>query len=189
MIGKWFFGKHFYHLDLFISVGEALKASGHWLCGVGMCLHALSQRCHHEDRLTNFNQVVGDTKEFIVGISKPHTRKEVVPLGGLTVDDGLIDRVFSLAITTVKSIPPSCRMAFCHALIAALGKVAATPDSVEACVRLLLLPWHTLRVFRPSNRQEHRSGSMLLFNEINIFDGNLLPFHVEGLGQAGVHYP
>ncbi|KAD6455032.1 hypothetical protein E3N88_09738 [Mikania micrantha] len=50
-------------------------------------------------------------------------------------------------------------MAFSHALTAALGKVATTPDSVEAWVRLLLLPRCTLRVFRPSNRQEHRSGN------------------------------
>ncbi|KAD4384463.1 hypothetical protein E3N88_24631 [Mikania micrantha] len=147
------------NLDLFTSVGEALKASGQWLCGVCMCLHALSWGCHHEDGLTIFNRVIGDTEEFIVGISKPHTGKEVVSLGGLAADNGLVDRVFSLPITAVKSIPPSCRMVFSHALTAALGKVAATPDSVEACVRLLLLPRCTLRVFRPSNRQEHRSGN------------------------------
>ncbi|KAD5317971.1 hypothetical protein E3N88_17917 [Mikania micrantha] len=124
-------------LDLFTSLGEALKASGQWLCGVCMCLHALSWGCHHEDELTIFNRFIGDTEEFIVGISKPHTGKEVVSLGGLVVDDGLLNRVFSLPITTVKSIPPSCRMAFSQALTAALGKVAATPDSVEAWVRIL----------------------------------------------------
>ncbi|GKB47037.1 hypothetical protein Tco_0897790, partial [Tanacetum coccineum] len=57
------------------------------------------------------------------------------------------------------SIPHSCRMAFSHALAAALGKVAATPTSIEAWVKLLLLPRCTLRVFRPSNRQERRSGN------------------------------
>ncbi|KAD6454895.1 hypothetical protein E3N88_09601 [Mikania micrantha] len=145
--------------DLFTSVGEASKASGQWLCGACMCLHALSRGCHHEDGLTIFNRVVGDTAEFIVGISKPHTGKEVVSLGGLAVDDRLLDRIFSLPLTTVKSIPPSCRMAFSHALTAALGKVAAAPDSVEAWVRLLVLPRCTLRVFRPSNRQEHQSGN------------------------------
>ncbi|GJV08329.1 putative exostosin-like protein [Tanacetum coccineum] len=55
-----------------------------------------------------------------------------------------------------QSIPHSCRMAFSHALAAALGKVAATPTSIEAWVKLLLLPRCTLRVFRPSNRQERR---------------------------------
>ncbi|GJT08563.1 hypothetical protein Tco_0843025 [Tanacetum coccineum] len=60
---------------------------------------------------------------------------------------------------TVKSIPHSCRMAFSHALAAALGKVAATPTSIEAWVKLLLLPRYTLRVFRPSNRQERRYGN------------------------------
>nr|GEV49537.1 putative reverse transcriptase domain-containing protein [Tanacetum cinerariifolium] len=56
----------------------------------------------------------------------------------------------------VKSIPHSCRMAFSHALATALGKVAATPTSIEAWVKLLLLPRYTLRVFRVSNRQERR---------------------------------
>ncbi|GKA07808.1 hypothetical protein Tco_0687032 [Tanacetum coccineum] len=77
--------------ELFVSVGEALKALYQWLCG---------------------------------GV-----RREVVPLGGVVVDEVLLDRVFSLPITTVKSIPHSCRMAFSHALAAALGKVAATPTS------------------------------------------------------------
>nr|GEV96019.1 putative reverse transcriptase domain-containing protein [Tanacetum cinerariifolium] len=47
-------------------------------------------------------------------------------------------------------------MAFSHVLAAALGKVSATPASIEAWVKLLLLPRCTLRVFRPSNRQERR---------------------------------
>ncbi|MFS7990267.1 putative transmembrane protein TauE [Helianthus anomalus] len=38
--------------------------------------------------------------------------------------------------------------------------VVATPESVEAWVRLLLLPRCTLQIFRPSNRQERRSGNM-----------------------------
>ncbi|GKD41969.1 hypothetical protein Tco_1266614 [Tanacetum coccineum] len=59
----------------------------------------------------------------------------------------------------VKSIPHSCRMAFSHALAAALGKVAATPTSIEAWVKLLLLPRCMLRVFRPFNRQECMYGN------------------------------
>ncbi|PWA63454.1 reverse transcriptase domain-containing protein [Artemisia annua] len=50
-------------------------------------------------------------------------------------------------------------MAFSHALAAALGKVAAMPTSIEAWVKLLLLPRCTLRIFRPSNNQERRSGN------------------------------
>nr|GEV63951.1 putative exostosin-like protein [Tanacetum cinerariifolium] len=82
----------------------------------------------------------------------------MVPLGGVVLDEVLLDRVFSLPIMTVKSIPHSCRMAFSHALTTALGKVAATPTSVEAWIKLSLLPRCTLRVFRPSNSQERRSG-------------------------------
>ncbi|GJZ19199.1 putative reverse transcriptase domain-containing protein, partial [Tanacetum coccineum] len=140
------------------TVGEDLKALDQWLCGVCMCLHALSRACHHTDGMTRFKWVVGDVEEFIVGIVRPQVRREVVPLGGVVVDEVLLDRVFSLPITTVKSIPHSFRMAFSHALAAALGKVAATPTSIEAWVKLLLLPCCTLRVFRPSNRQE--SGNM-----------------------------
>ncbi|GJS68928.1 hypothetical protein Tco_0683493, partial [Tanacetum coccineum] len=145
--------------ELFVSVGEALKALDQWVCGVCMCLHALSRACHHSDGMTRFKWVAGDVEEFIVGIVRPQVRREVVPLGGVVVDEVLLDRVFSLPITTVKSIPHSCRMAFSHALAAALGKVAATPTSIEAWVKLLLLPRCTLRVFRPSNRQERRSGN------------------------------
>ncbi|GKD00916.1 hypothetical protein Tco_1171190, partial [Tanacetum coccineum] len=66
--------------------------------------------------------LAGGVEEFIVGIVRPQVRREVVPLGGVVVDEVLLDRVFSLPITTVKSIPHSCRMAFSHALAAALGK-------------------------------------------------------------------
>lgn len=145
--------------ELFVSVGEALKALDQWLCGVCMCLHALSRACHHSDGMTRFQWVAGDVEEFIVGIVRPQVRREVVPLGGVVVDAVLLDRVFSLPITTVKSIPHSFRMAFSHALATALGKVAATPTSIEAWVKLLLLPRCTLGVFRPSNRQERRSGN------------------------------
>ncbi|GJS68171.1 hypothetical protein Tco_0682736 [Tanacetum coccineum] len=67
--------------ELFVSVGEALKALDQW--------------------------VAGDAEEFIVGIVRPQVRREVVPLGGVVVDEVLLDRVFSLPITTVKSIPHS----------------------------------------------------------------------------------
>ncbi|GJX82132.1 hypothetical protein Tco_0331613 [Tanacetum coccineum] len=107
--------------ELFVSVGEDLKVLDQWLCGVYMCLHALSRACHHTDRMTRFKWVAGDVEEFIVGIVRPQVTREVVPLGGVVVDEVLLDRVFSLPITTVKSIPHSCRMAFSHALAAALG--------------------------------------------------------------------
>ncbi|GKD05868.1 hypothetical protein Tco_1180842, partial [Tanacetum coccineum] len=60
----------------------------------------------------------------------PQVRREVVPLGGVVVDEVLLDRVFSLPITTVKSIPHSCRMVFSHALAAALGKVACNTPKI-----------------------------------------------------------
>ena len=40
--------------ELFVSVGEALKVSDQWLCGVCMRLHALSRACHHTDGLVRF---------------------------------------------------------------------------------------------------------------------------------------
>ncbi|XP_076951801.1 uncharacterized protein LOC143625320 [Bidens hawaiensis] len=48
-------------------------------------------------------------------------------------------------------------MAFSQALKTTLYKVVAQPDSVDAYVRLLLLPRCTLQVFRPKNRHESRS--------------------------------
>ncbi|KAK1422142.1 hypothetical protein QVD17_25051 [Tagetes erecta] len=144
--------------DLFVSVGRALRLNGQWLCGACMCIQAVSRGCHHADGIIRFVEIEGDVEDFIVGIPKPFVQREV-PLGGIAVDQALLDRVFSLPITTVKSIPHSCRMAFAQALDVALGKVVARPESIEPWVRLLLLPRCTLRVFRPSNRQERRSGN------------------------------
>nr|GEW14714.1 putative reverse transcriptase domain-containing protein [Tanacetum cinerariifolium] len=122
--------------ELFVLDDEALKALDQWWCGV-----------------------VRDVEDFIVGSVRPQVKREVVPLGGVVVDEVLLDCVLSLPITTVKSIPHSCRMVFSHSSTAALGKVAVTPTSIEAWVKLLLLPRCTLCVFRPSNCQEHRSGN------------------------------
>ncbi|GJX83260.1 hypothetical protein Tco_0332741 [Tanacetum coccineum] len=77
--------------ELFVLVGEALKALDQWLCGVCMCLHALSRACHHTDGMTQFKWVVGDVEEFLVGIVRPQVRREAVPLGGVVVDEVLLD--------------------------------------------------------------------------------------------------
>nr|GEW13701.1 hypothetical protein [Tanacetum cinerariifolium] len=170
-------------------LGEALKVLDQWLCGVCMCLRALSRACHHADGITRFKWVAGDVEEFIVGIARPYVRREMVPLGGVVLDDVLLDRVFSLPIMTVKSIPHSCRMAFSHALTTALGKVAATPTSVEAWIKLLLLPRCTLRVFRPSNSQERRSGSWPNLSMCRVLDCTVPSFfygpHDQGRNLMG----
>ncbi|GJW76160.1 hypothetical protein Tco_0137842 [Tanacetum coccineum] len=73
--------------------------------------------CHHTNVMPRFKWVTRDVEEFIVGIVRPQVRREVVPLGGVIVDEVLLDSVLSLPITTVKSIPYSFRMAFSHALL------------------------------------------------------------------------
>ncbi|KAI3776189.1 hypothetical protein L1987_45961 [Smallanthus sonchifolius] len=185
--------------DLFVSVGEALKVSGQWLCGVCICLHALSRACHHVDGIAHFKWVARDAEEFIVGIPKPNVGREVVPLGEVVMDGVLLERVFSLPITIVKSIPHNCQMALAQALTVALGKVAAMPDSVEAWVRLLLLPCCTLRVFRPSNRQERRSGnrkslqchsiqrSLAAWRDGDGFEELILSLFAQPLGSTTCH--
>ncbi|MFS8001403.1 hypothetical protein Hanom_Chr13g01190001 [Helianthus anomalus] len=50
-------------------------------------------------------------------------------------------------------------MLFAQVLTGALRKVVASPGSVNNWVQLLLLPRCTLRVVRPSSRQERRSGN------------------------------
>ena len=121
------------------------------------------------------------------------------------LDTVLLDRVFKAPIVTVKSIPHSCRLAFSQALKTALYKVVAQPKSVEAWVRLFLLPRCTLQVVRPKNRQERRSGNRKalqqrsILNSLatwgkedgifmlvkNIFDSPALG----SLGQGGVDNP
>ena len=145
--------------NLFTSVCEALRVSEQWLCGECMCLHAFSRSCHHEDKVIRFVSGGGDGEGFILGITRPDGENVDTPSGEVGVDVALLDRVFSLPIKTVKSIPLSCRMAFAQALTAALDKVVAMPDSVEAWVRLLILPRCTLGVFKPVGRQDKRSGN------------------------------
>lgn len=119
-------------LNLFTSVCEALRVSGQWLCGECMCPHAFSRACHHEDKVIRFVPGERDEQGFIVGITRPGAENVDTSSEELGVDIALLDRVFSLPIKTVKSIPLSCRMAFAQALTAALDKVVAMPDSVEA---------------------------------------------------------
>ncbi|GJV68014.1 putative reverse transcriptase domain-containing protein [Tanacetum coccineum] len=87
---------------------------------------------------------------------------------GLALDVELLDRVFKLPITTIKSIPHGCRLAFSQALKTVLYKVVAQPDYVAAWVRLLLFPRCMLQVCRPKNRQERRSGNKKSLQQSSI---------------------
>ncbi|KAJ0847106.1 hypothetical protein HanRHA438_Chr15g0732401 [Helianthus annuus] len=86
------------------------------------------------------------------------------------LDAVLLDRVFKAPIVTVKSIPHSCRLAFSQALKTALYKVVAQPRSIEAWVRLFLLPRCTLQVVRPKNRQERRSENRKALQQRSILN-------------------
>ncbi|KAJ0898259.1 putative reverse transcriptase domain-containing protein [Helianthus annuus] len=145
--------------NLLTSVCEAFRLSEQWLCWECMCLHSFRRECHHEDRVVRFVPTEVGEVGFIVGAPRPCVASEVSPSGEVCVDVALLDRVFSLPIKTVKSIPFSCRMAFAQALTTALGNVVAMPDAVDAWIRLLLLPRCTLRVFTPVSRQDKRSGN------------------------------
>uniref|UniRef100_A0A251SLN7 Putative reverse transcriptase domain-containing protein n=1 Tax=Helianthus annuus TaxID=4232 RepID=A0A251SLN7_HELAN len=138
---------------------RSLRVSGQWLCGECMCPHAFSRAYHHEDKVIRFVPGERDEQGFIVGITRPGVENVDISSKELGVDIALLDRVLSLPIKSVKSIPLSCRMAFAQILTAALDKVVAMPDSVEAWVRLLILPRCTLRVFKPAGRRDKRSGN------------------------------
>ncbi|KAD7117211.1 hypothetical protein E3N88_04479 [Mikania micrantha] len=146
----------------FLDIAEVLRAGGKWLCGKCMVMHALSRGCKHDNEVVLFAINSGDVEDFIVGIRKPcqvvvdTNPRHPAGLGGKV---NLLERVFSLPIQTVKSIPPSCRLLFAQVLTGALRKVVASPGSVDNWVQLLLLPRCTLRVVRPSSRQERRSGN------------------------------
>ncbi|KAJ0925109.1 putative reverse transcriptase domain, exostosin [Helianthus annuus] len=149
-------------LDLFMDVAEVFRAGDKWLCGKCMVMHALSRGCKHDNEVVSFAMISGGVEDFIVGIGKPC--QVVVDTNPphparLGSDVNLLERVFSLPIQTVKSIPPSCRLLFAQVLTGALRKVVASPGSVNNWVQLLLLPRCTLRVVRPSSRQERRSGN------------------------------
>ncbi|PWA45932.1 villin/Gelsolin [Artemisia annua] len=143
---------------LYMAVKETLKVFDQWLCWKCMTLHAVSRACHPPDGLVHFAEGSDDISGYIIGISNPSNKEsETKVTEGLVLDAELLDRVFKVPITTVKSIPHSCRLAFSQALITVLYKVVAQPDSVDAWIRLLLFLRCTLQVCRPKNRQERRS--------------------------------
>ncbi|KAL6583854.1 hypothetical protein OROMI_003143 [Orobanche minor] len=157
--------------DLFMAVEDTLKTFRQWLCGKCMSIHAMSRACHHHEGLVRVTDEVGDLEGCIVGILKPSNKECDINVNvGLTLDVQRLDQVFKMPITTVKSIPPSCRVAFSQALKTALYKVVAQPGSVDAWIRLLLLPQCTLQVFRPSNRQENRSENRWSLQQRLIMD-------------------
>ncbi|GJU92464.1 putative reverse transcriptase domain-containing protein [Tanacetum coccineum] len=134
-----------------------------------MDLHAASRACHHSDGLVRFSKGFDDMRGYIVVISKPSNKDPGTEITeGLVLDAELLDRVFKVPVTTVKCIPHGCRLAFSQALKAALCKVVAQPDSVDAWVRLLLFPRCTLQVYIPKNRQERRSGNRKSLQQSSI---------------------
>uniref|UniRef100_A0A251T0Z7 Putative villin/Gelsolin n=1 Tax=Helianthus annuus TaxID=4232 RepID=A0A251T0Z7_HELAN len=107
----------------------------------------------------------------VEGISRPSPKAHVTNVHeSFLLDTVLLDRVFKAPIVTVKSIPHSCRLVFSQALKTALYKVVAQPRSVEAWVRLFLLPRCTLQVVRPKNRQERRSGNRKALQQRSILN-------------------
>ncbi|MFS7972398.1 hypothetical protein Hanom_Chr09g00844251 [Helianthus anomalus] len=132
-------------LELFSNVGETLRVLGYWLCGRCMKTHALSRGCHHPDGVFTFSRKSGPDEDFVVGIPRPQDPVMVVEL---RTPQGVM-----------RDYPPSCRLAFAQALTGAIHKVVASPGTVESWVKLLLLPRCTLKVVKPSSRQERRSGN------------------------------
>ncbi|GJU89220.1 putative reverse transcriptase domain-containing protein [Tanacetum coccineum] len=153
---------------LYMALEGTLKVLDQWLCGKCMTLHVVNRACHHPDGLVRLSKEPDDVSGYIVGISKPSNKEaEIEVCEGLALDAELLDRVFKLPITTVKSIPHGCRLAFSQALKTALYKVVAH-DSIVAWVRLLLFPRCTLQVCRPKNRQERRSGNRKSLQQSSI---------------------
>ncbi|GKB85550.1 hypothetical protein Tco_0957822 [Tanacetum coccineum] len=133
---------------LYTTLEETLKVFNHWLCEKCMTLHAVSRACHYPDGLVCFSKEADDMSGYIVGISKPSNKESDIEVcEGLALDAELLDRVFKLPITTVKSIPHGCRLAFSQALKTILYKVC-----------------------RPKNRQERRSENRKSLQQSSIFE-------------------
>nr|GEW26915.1 putative reverse transcriptase domain-containing protein [Tanacetum cinerariifolium] len=127
---------------LYMAVEETLKVFNQWLCGKSVDLHAVSRDCHHPDGLVRFSKGSDDMSGYIVGISKPFNKES-----GTEITKGLV---------------------FNAELLDLLCKVAAQPDAIDACVRLLLFPRCTLQVYRPKNRQERMSENRKSLQQSSI---------------------
>ncbi|KAL6505583.1 hypothetical protein OROHE_022962 [Orobanche hederae] len=158
--------------DLFTAFEESLRGVGQWLCGRCMGIHAMSRACHHPDGLVRVPLAKGGVGSHIVGIVKPSATDSVKLAANdvLVWDARLLERVLKAPISTVKSIPLSCRLAFSQILIDALYKAVADPGSVGAWVRLLLLPRCTLRVVKPLNRRDRRSANRRSLQQHHILE-------------------
>ncbi|KAJ0809109.1 hypothetical protein HanPI659440_Chr01g0011031 [Helianthus annuus] len=83
----------------------------------------------------------------VEGISRPYPNVHVTNVHeSFVLDFVLLNRVFKAPIVTVKSIPCSCCLTFSQVLKTTLYKVVAQPRSIEAWVRLFILPRCTLQV-------------------------------------------
>ncbi|GJR82524.1 hypothetical protein Tco_0153309 [Tanacetum coccineum] len=122
-------------IGLYMAVEETLKAFGQGLCGKCMDLHVVSQVCHYLDGLVCFSKGSDDMSRYTVSISRPSNKElETEVTEGLVLDAELVDCVFKVLITTVKSIHHGCRFTFSQALKTVLCKVVAQPDYVDAWV-------------------------------------------------------
>ncbi|MFS8016189.1 hypothetical protein Hanom_Chr15g01365511 [Helianthus anomalus] len=86
--------------------------------------------CHHADRVVKFQGDRDCADSYIVGLCPPVPPIEPGESGDMALDVSLLERVFSLPMKTVKSIPYSCRMAFAQALSLSLRGVLAHPHSI-----------------------------------------------------------
>nr|KAJ0199980.1 hypothetical protein LSAT_V11C600300330 [Lactuca sativa] len=174
-------------VGLFIVVEETLKAFGQWMCGKCMTFHVVSRYCHHPDGVVSF--ITGDDgpSRYIVSILKSYTKESTTNvLGGLVFDVGLLDRVFKVPITTVKSIPHNCRLSFYRALKTTLYKVIAQPGSVDAWICLLLLPHCTLQKILTTKLHLEVLGYMGEKDGISTLVKNMLDNPKVGpMGQGG----
>ncbi|KAK9725554.1 hypothetical protein RND81_05G153200 [Saponaria officinalis] len=70
----------------------------------------------------------------------------------------LLDRLFSLRLRSVKSIPPKCRLGFARVLKGALDGVAASPGDLSCWIRLFVLPLCILKTFSLRSNLECRTA-------------------------------
>ncbi|KAL5714452.1 hypothetical protein ACHQM5_016415 [Ranunculus cassubicifolius] len=210
--------KEFLRMDrgFYEALHNALSKVGQWLCCHCFTMHATSIPCKHEDGSHVAAPIMNNGDSLIVGIQKPNTplsQSEEDPqmlVANMTVDgdspgfgfnlDSMLGKkVFQMGIVTVKSIPPHCRLPFTRIYKDALSDLLACSSSILRWVRLLILPICILKVVKPTDRFERRSGNRLALQQEAILkaiqiwkehDGVyrlVKGLMVEGKGHRGIH--
>lgn len=153
-------------LAVFSAAEITFKRMGRWLCGVCLKTHPFRSVCRHgrgSDFVAGPDCGDGVIRFVLHGLPRPMAPPlasgvVMVPDSpeGFTVTS--LDRLLSLGLRTVKSIPHRCRLGFSRVFKGALDAVISSPADLSCWVRLFVMPLCLLKTFSARSSLECRAA-------------------------------